>query len=219
MDGVRSTERIVETIQSLSPDMVCFQEVHKRLPWSGIEDQPRRLAKLLGYPFTFHQLLNLGFGGYGIGIASRRQPAQVHRHLLPSRKEQRGLLELEFSGREVEEVPFHLFCTHWGLDVEERIRQAHFCVDIVTTKTLPVLFCGDLNAAMDSEEVTILREGCGFRDAGIALKEPTYPADHPTSRIDYLFCSKDWQMTEFSVVKSLASDHLPVLADVSCETI
>ena len=44
MDGLRSTRRIVETVRAVSPDIVCFQEIHQRLAWSGREDQPAILA-------------------------------------------------------------------------------------------------------------------------------------------------------------------------------
>ena len=178
-------------------------------------DQPRQLARLLGYSFTFHRLLNIGIGGYGIGIASRQKPSTIRRHLLPSKKEQRGLLELEFNS----EIPFLVFCTHWGLDTVERKGQAERCVEILSQVSLPFVFCGDLNASASSEEVTLLRERARLLDVGLELGQPTFPSNSPKERIDYIFCSSEWHLETSQVVSTLASDHLPLFADFSRETI
>src|SRR5579871_1207742 len=90
MDGSRSTRRIAEVVRALTPDVVCFQEIHRRLPWSGREDQPALLSTLLGRRFVFQSNASFGLGGYGLGIATRGQIAGHAEHLLPSLKEQRG---------------------------------------------------------------------------------------------------------------------------------
>src|SRR5579859_2590644 len=94
MDGVRSTARIVQALRALSPDIVCFQEIHDRLRWSGREDQPAVLAAGLNRRFEFQANLRFGFGGYGIGIAHRGTVALRREHMLPQGKEQRGALEV-----------------------------------------------------------------------------------------------------------------------------
>ncbi len=71
MDNRRSTSRIAQVVRALSPEVVCFQEIHRRLPWSGREDQPAVLSQLLGRRFVFQQNLTFGFGGYGLGVAAR----------------------------------------------------------------------------------------------------------------------------------------------------
>lgn len=218
MDGIRSTERIVETVRAASPDLICFQEIHKRLPWSGMEDQPHRLSRLLDYSFTFHRLLNIGIGGYGIAIASRWKPLRTRKHRLPSVKEQRGLLEVGFS-EEAMGVPFSLFCTHWGLTEGERLKQAQRCVEIINACSQPALLCGDLNAEVSSNEVVTLYTKGFLADAGAKQAQATFPSDHPSERIDYIFHSQEWCVDGFEVVSTQASDHLPLFADVSCETL
>src|SRR5258708_7571866 len=94
MDDVRSTGRIADTVRMFTPDIICFQEIHKKLPWSGKEDQPDVLATLLGRPFVFQRNVGFGRGAYGIGIAARGTITKHKEHLLPSEKEQRGVLEL-----------------------------------------------------------------------------------------------------------------------------
>src|SRR5579883_2187322 len=114
MDGKRSTSRIADVVRALSPDVVCFQEIHQKLPWSGGEDQPNLLSEALGRRFLFQRNLTFGFGGYGIGIATRAQVVLMREHRLPSGKEQRGALEVvlrDLPGLRSATV----LCTHWGL--------------------------------------------------------------------------------------------------------
>ena len=121
MDGHRDTARIAQIVGSQAPDVVCFQEVHQRLPWSGWVDQPRRLRRSLGLAFIFQANLPIGIGGYGLGVATHFPVLHVRRHRLPSAGETRGALEVEM---ETPEGAVTIFCTHWGLDREERARQA-----------------------------------------------------------------------------------------------
>ena len=213
MDNVRSIARISETVRLYSPDVVCFQEVHKRLLWSGHEDQPERLAHLLGRSFHFQRLLTFGHGGYGIGIATRAIPRYVKEHLLPSRGEQRGLLEVGLSG--VLGFPLmRVFCTHWGLDEGERLKQARFCVDVLRAENTPTLFCGDLNETKERAGVSFLLSESGFVDAGAEGSLPTFPSIGQNVRIDYLLHSSAVRSDRFEVIHSTASDHLPIVADI-----
>jgi len=211
IDNLRSTERIAETVRLYSPDIVCFQEIHQRLPWSRFENQPKRLGQLLECPFYFHPPVNFGLGRYGIGIASRWKPTHIRKYLLPSQGEQRGLLELEFL--EVAEIgSFRVFCTHWGLKPEERARQGRYCVEKVGGSPLPAIFCGDLNEESEAEGVRgLLGQGglSNFNSEGTL----TFPSDAPNTRIDYIL-GRGLTCNRFEVAASLASDHLPLIADI-----
>lgn len=211
MDGVRSTERIAETARLYSPDIICFQEIHQCLPWSGLENQPKRLEGLLELPFYFHPPVNFGIGKYGIGIASRWKPSQIRKYLLPSQGEQRGLLELEFLN--VAGIgSFRVFCTHWGLKAEERARQGRFCAEKVGVSSTPVVFCGDLNEEASADGVRqLLAQGglSDFNPSGV----PTFPSDAPNTCIDYIL-GRGVECSRFEAGASLASDHLPLIADI-----
>jgi endonuclease/exonuclease/phosphatase family metal-dependent hydrolase len=60
----------------------------------------------------------------------------------------------------------------------------------------------------------------GFNDAWGAVRPKdlglSYPADKPVKRIDYIFLRRNdgWRVKKAWVVKSMASDHLPVVAEV-----
>ena len=212
MDGVRSTPRIAHVVRQLTPDVVCFQEIHRRMFRSGSEDQPAMLADALGRPFVFQSNLSLGMGGYGVGIAYRGDLHRSREHFLPSKTEQRGALEVQL--REVGGLSrVTVFCTHWGLDGEERSHQALALAQSIRSAGNPVIVCGDFNENASGPAVQALLEATGLIDADAALNRPTFLSDNPTVRIDFVLHSPDLLVRNVEVVASLASDHLPVLVD------
>jgi endonuclease/exonuclease/phosphatase family metal-dependent hydrolase len=214
MDGQRSTRRIAQTVRQLSPDIVCFQEIHQRMPQSGGEDQPGMLSRYLGRIFIFQRNLRIGVGRYGIGIATRATIVSIKEHMLPSVREQRGALELRL--RDVAGIGgVTVFCTHWGLDSEEREKQAAFLVPLIHEAKGPVVFCGDLNEGPDAAGIKALLAGTNLVDADTPQNRPTFIADDPKERIDYILYSPTLAARYVEVVNSQASDHLPLLADLT----
>ncbi|MBV9848602.1 MAG: endonuclease/exonuclease/phosphatase family protein [Armatimonadetes bacterium] len=210
MDGRRSTPRIAKAVAAHAPDIVCFQEVHQRLPWSGFVDQPRQLRRALGMPFVFQNNLNVGVGGYGLGIASRLPRRTVCRCFLPSVGERRGALEVSL---ETPDGLISVWCTHWGLQGEERERQAAQMADWIAAARDPVIVCGDCNERADAPAVRRLLAETGLQDAGEEHDLPTYPADTPAARIDFIFHAPALRRARCVVVDSQFSDHRPVMAD------
>ena len=212
MDGKRSTPRIADTVRALLPDVICFQEVHQKLLWSGSEDQPVVLANRLQRPFVFFAPRRFGFGGEGLGICVRGAVSEEIQHQLPSGRENRGVLEARL--RDVGGFrSLTVLCAHWGLDSGERLEQAAECVKIITKASRPLLLCGDFNETADSPAVRHLISGSGLLDAGAASNLPTFPADNPTNRIDFILYSPDLRLISIETIPSLASDHLPLSAD------
>ena len=210
MDGRRDTGRIGAVVAALSPDIVCFQEVHQRLPWSGWVDQPRRLHTALGMPVVFQRNLNTGIGGYGVATASRYPILRAVRHFLPSVGERRGALEVSLG---TPNGSVSVWCTHWGLSGGERERQSAALGEWIAAATTPVIVCGDCNERADAPAVTRLLERTGLRDCGAEENTPTFPSDAPTARIDFVCYSAHLEVAQTSVLTSLASDHCAVIAD------
>ena len=210
MDGRRSTLRIAETVLALSADIVCFQEVHQRLPWSGWIDQPRQLRRALGMRLVFQRNLVFGLGGYGVAIASRLPLLETRRHFLPSVGERRGALKVSVG---TPTGPVSVWCTHWGLHQEERLRQAVQLARWVSQERQTAIICGDFNERSGAPAVRALLSGTGLRDAGADLDLATYPADLPTARIDFLLSSPTLTPHTCAVADTQVSDHRPVLAD------
>lgn len=210
MDGRRDTERIAQVVAAQGPDVICFQEVHQRLPWSGFVDQPGRLRQALGMSFEFQANLRVGFGGYGLGIATPHRIQAVRRHLLTSMGEQRGALEVQIQSPI---GPVTVFCTHWGLSRDERVKQAAEMTEWVQAAPVPVVVCGDLNDRPGVDYIQDMRSQTGLMDAGEAEDVPTFPSDVPQARIDVIFHSPGLRSPRVTVGGSQASDHLPIWAD------
>ncbi len=211
-DGRRDIRRIAGVVRAWEPDVVCFQEVHQRLPWSGFADQPRRLRSLLGRAFVFQANVRylFGVGGYGLGIATAYPVLRVVRCHLPSHGERRGVLQVEMG---TPAGPLTVLCTHWGLKREERARQAAKMGEWLGRVERPVVVCGDLNETPETDAVQRLVSVSGLRDAGADRNEPTYAADDPKARIDVILHSPDLALHRTVVIESQASDHYPLLAD------
>ncbi len=214
MDGVRSAERIAEVVSAQDADVICLQEVHQRLPQSGFQDQPRQLEKHLGLPVTFQANLRIGVGGYGLAVASRYPVGAVQNHLLPSVREQRGVLEVRL---DTPTGPVALFCTHFGLSGEERVKQAASLAELVQAATYPVIVCGDFNERSDAPAIRTLLSQTGLADADAIQDRWTYPTNALEGRIDYLFYAPLLTCQSVSVVESQASDHLPVVGEFARE--
>lgn len=201
---------IAGAIQALEADVVALQEVHHYLPPPGVfQDQPRRLQALLERPVTFRRSFGMGKTGYGNALVSAHAPERVRRHLLPSKGEQRALVEywLPIQGREV-----RVLNTHYGLTSEQRLAQSRKLVDVLTAEDTPTVLLGDLNAEPDAPEIRLLL------DAGLRLAAPpdvlTFPCDRPTVRIDYVLVTAPLEIESGITVATLASDHLPLVADL-----
>jgi endonuclease/exonuclease/phosphatase family metal-dependent hydrolase len=211
MDGVRSTQRIAETLRPYSADVICFQEIYERIP-PPLEDQPARLAAMLNRRFIFQRCLDFAFGGYGIGVAAP-VAGEARRHILPSAMEQRGALEVRLRGiGRLSAVT--VFCTHWGLDADERRLQAEALANLVNAAPRPVVVCGDLNEPFGGAAVQDLIARADLIDADAASNRPTFDSVNPMTRIDYILHSPDLRVESLEVIGATASDHLPVMADL-----
>ena len=211
MDGQRSIARTGRAVSALAPDIVCYQEVHRRLPWSGWGDQARQLGRATAMRIEFLPTIPLPWGGYGIAVGSRLPIASVSSVYLPGGRERRGLLRVDVnSGSGV----LRVCCTHLGLSEDERVRQIDAIAAEVNASPHDVALMGDFNERAGGEAVKRLLDVCALRDAGSGSDLPTYPSDKPDARIDFAFCSPGLSVRSVSVVETLASDHLPVVVDM-----
>jgi endonuclease/exonuclease/phosphatase family metal-dependent hydrolase len=209
MDGRRSIERIGAVVREAGAEVAGIQEVHQRLPQSGLADQPRALQRATGMRCLFGPALCMGVGRYGNAVLSTVPARRRGVYRLPGEGEPRAALavELEMEGR-----PLVLFCTHFGLSVAARASQAAKLVEAICRAGVPVAVVGDLNAAPDAPEVQRLL-AAGLRHAAPPV-EPTFPSAAPSDRIDYILISPELTCERCQVIASTASDHLPVAADL-----
>jgi endonuclease/exonuclease/phosphatase family metal-dependent hydrolase len=98
-----------------------------------------------------------------------------------------------------------------------RLAQVPRLLELVAGRPATVLM-GDLNAEPGSAEIGLLRTA-GMADAftaagGGPADAPTWPADRPDRRIDWIWLSGDLAATRFVATTSTASDHRGVAVTV-----
>ncbi len=218
-DNIRSIERIAEVLQEIQADIVCLQEVHKRLPWSRLVDQPGWLRSALRYGCVFQANYRVGFGQFGNCILTRfpivsnqsiRLPNECERRSVLRYPERRGLQKAVV----VTEIgQLTILNTHWSLHSRDRIESSGVVADAAKEAKSPILLAGDFNAEDGSEEIIRLGNDAGLVDLGFENRLLTFTADQPKVRIDYVWGSEKIQAFSLRVWKTQASDHFPVVVD------
>ena len=231
-DGARDLSRLADVINTLDPDIVALQEVDRRTGRLNGVDLPAELAKLTGMDFVFGRAMYYDGGDYGEAILSRFPIIDVTNHALPHQQtsEPRAALAATIQFPTSEQT-FVFIGTHLDhlRSPEDRIMQASEINAILEHyANLPVLLTGDLNAEPGSEPMRILQER--WTDAWAGEKNRfTFPSDAPRKRIDYILYTpaNSWSViktyrgidihqadTSWRALLNLASDHLPLMAEL-----
>lgn len=210
MDRQYSVDRIADVIRASGAHIVCLQEVHTLREVSGNVDQPRALGESLGMKVAFQRNYRSRPGGLGNAILTSLDPRLTASHILTSKGEQRGVLEVSI------QAPSGLltvFCTHFGLEQEERLVQARELAAMLNSTATPKLACGDFNADTSEQSVMDLIGSASLIDAD-AGGPPTFDSASPSKRIDMVLCDSSIRILSASVISTQASDHLPLVVDL-----
>ncbi|MDQ3331595.1 MAG: endonuclease/exonuclease/phosphatase family protein [Planctomycetota bacterium] len=221
-DGRLSPRRIARAVAECDPDIVALQELDVGRRRSGMRDQAREIADLLGMICEFHPSFRFEDEQYGNAVLSRFPLRLVSAGALPQRvpqpAEPRGALwvEIDMGGQMLQVIT-----THLGLNGTERLRQVEALLgpEWFGSPLLsgPAVLCGDLNAG--SRSMPYRRLAARLRDATQTNGRPraTFPSRWPVVRIDHVFASDDIELIETEVVRTTtmvtASDHLPLLVE------
>lgn len=223
-DGVLDLERIANVLDDTGAEVIGLQEVDNH--WgsrSDFVDQAGWLADRLGMHACYSANLDLDpLPGqvdrrqYGTAILSAYKLGGCTNTPLPNHTggEQRGLAQADVKVRGVDFRFYNTHLTHNNKD--ERLAQAKAMNALVQGDGVPSILVGDLNAAPDAVEYDeftaelvdlwpVVGEGPGF----------TIDAQEPNRRIDYVLASDDITPRSAHVPQTLASDHLPVVVDLT----
>ncbi|WP_028747193.1 endonuclease/exonuclease/phosphatase family protein [Rhizobium mesoamericanum] len=213
--------RIAAVIADAGPDIVALQEIDVRRRRTGGVDQAAIIASLLKMEAHFHPALAIAEEQYGDAIITALPAHPIKAGPLPSLGEARGALSVEvmFANRNLLVVN-----THLGLRRRDRAQQMSTLLSPAWLRRdgsnpTSAILCGDFNAVPSSAAYHLANRL--LQDAQLACNQtarPTFPSRFPLMRIDHIFVSADLRVVASKVVRnritSLASDHLPLIADI-----
>jgi endonuclease/exonuclease/phosphatase family metal-dependent hydrolase len=116
-------------------------------------------------------------------------------------------------------VRVHVFDTHLDYRGDPSVRQLQVAdtVAIMSAAGGRQVLVGDFNAEWDAPELAGLHD-YGLVDAWSATGQPdgdTYPSGAPAERIDHVTASPGIAVIDAEVPVTTASDHRPVVADLT----
>jgi endonuclease/exonuclease/phosphatase family metal-dependent hydrolase len=218
MDKKLDLQRIADVIKKEDPDLVGLQEVDRGVQRTQRIDEIAELAKLTRMDYAFAFNLPYQGGQYGVAILSRLPiRATEHRHFKNLREaERRGFIraEVSFHGRKL-----HFVTTHLDYQYDDgRLFETQQLIDALKDIKESLIVVGDFNDVPAGKSYPLMLKG--FEDAWAKGRSQdqgfSYPADKPVKRIDYVFTrrSDSVRTKRVWVVNTLASDHVPVVADL-----
>jgi len=218
MDKKLDLPRIAAVIKQQHADLVGVQEVDRGVERTGRIDEIAELAKLTHMDFAFAFNLKYQGGQYGVAILSRYPiRATDHRLYLNTREaERRGFIraEINVDGRTVNFVTTHLDYQY----EDGRVFEAEQLLAALKDVKGPLIVVGDFNDVPTGGAYKLMSEQ--FADAwiesGASDQGLSYPADKPAKRIDYILSRRTDRIRSKKAwtVNTLASDHVPVVADL-----
>jgi endonuclease/exonuclease/phosphatase family metal-dependent hydrolase len=199
--GFISLARVAAALRSLQADVIVLNEVYF---WPPYFDQPGRLAALTGTTALFQSNVCHGRAEYGNAILSRH-PISVHSKIrLPSAGEQRGCLVADLK---LAEGPIRVAGTHLALGRDARAAQIEALARELP-RELPLILAGDMNSKSRELEPLLV----SMRE--IDPSPQTYPSVWPRVPYDHILFSENWTLGTSGILRTLASDHVPLFADL-----
>lgn len=220
VDGQVDPEATALAIEAQRPDVIVLNEVGRGWPIFGTLDAAEWLAQRLEMPYLFEAAADLHFGN---AVLSRLPVIASSGGELPfgAGPQLRSYLSVRFDvgGRELVVIGTHL--QESGSDPQTRTRQIQFLLDAWDGVT-PALIAGDMNMQPGEEDVQL------FLDAGLvsvqdAIGDPCEPTafepkpEKPCDRPDWTFATPDLRLADFVIMRTPASDHLPIAVTVTVD--
>jgi endonuclease/exonuclease/phosphatase family metal-dependent hydrolase len=214
VDGQLDPEATARLIEAQDPDVVLLQEVARGWPIFGGIDAAEWLSRRLEMPYLYVPAADEQFGNAVLsrlpvlGMASGELPfgeGPQHRSYL--------MVSLDVDGdRELSVIATHV--QESSGDPQTRTDQISSVLEVWDGGS-PVVVAGDMNMQPEEGDVQL------FLDAGLVsvqdeIADPCEPTafepkpDKPCDRPDWIFATPDLGLSAFEIVRTPASDHLPL---------
>jgi len=212
--GRLDLEALAEVIEASEADVVGLQEISRGwLVWGSV-DMLAWLSQRLDMSYVSGPTSDAQWGN---AILSRFPILGAETYRLPPERLliRRGYIAAQI---DVGRGNLTVIDTHFHhVEEEPEIRDVQAAALTEGWDGSPAtVIVGDLNAPPDSVAMGIL-SGMGLVNVAAEMSSGpvlTYPADNPTSQIDYIWASPDLQFADAEVLQTTASDHRPVVATI-----
>lgn len=214
-DGHVVPRRIARVITELDADVVALQEVESRA--TGF-DMLNYLSNETGMQGIAGPTLLKATGDYGNGLLVRHRAVEVRRlDLSIDGHEPRGALDVEL---DCAGWPLRVLATHFGLLPDERRRQTKMLLhELDDQRPVATVLMGDLN------EWWLWGRPLRWLHAHFQQtpSPSTFPSRFPCLALDRIWIKPRRLLRRLAAhhtpLSRIASDHLPVVAEVECGTV
>jgi endonuclease/exonuclease/phosphatase family metal-dependent hydrolase len=203
IDGALDLERTATTILQTGADLIALQELDRNVKRSGGIDQAARLQELTGMWIQFFPTIRFGGGEFGLAMAAKDR-LELEFRLLPRTRLDRPHGMILSRTRGIGVVATHLSRRRFSRALET----ASLCWACQHLDP-PKMLLGDLNTtglAFGPMRFAGLQKGTRFR--------ATFTSLHPRRQIDHVLTSRGLRLIDCWTIPSVASDHLPLVAEV-----
>ncbi len=215
LDFRKDPDRIAEVITALDADIISLQEVFSD-SLSPISGGLSRIAAKTGmYAAVAGPTMRSIHGTYGNALLSRFPIGEVRLHDISLGDfEPRGVIDADII---VGDMTIRIFVVHLGLWPMERKRQIERLLEIIPEQPSgpPVILLGDVNEWFPRSPVTRSLEARMGKPATVR----SFPSLFPLLTLDRIWVSPAENLLGAKAYRSplarIASDHLPVIAEVT----
>jgi endonuclease/exonuclease/phosphatase family metal-dependent hydrolase len=219
--------RIAALLDRLAPDVAALQEIDERSRWSGNFDHldylrvhTRFAHAVFGINNRRSGLLNLSYGNAILA----RHPIRTAETIAFGRRQlgEKGFLfvELDVHGKCVPVVNLHL---HFSSRAR-RLKQMERLLEWLREKhrlhggtwAVPPIICGDFNnpGTRDDATASLLSHLSHYCDYALhPAAGLTFPSPLPRRTLDFIFLPEGCRLIRCDIVRSMLSDHLPVVVE------
>lgn len=208
LDGRRKPARIADGLAQMNADVIALQEF--AAPRGALEEFRAELESRLAMRACVGVTFRTQRRDFGNALLSRWP-------ILDSR-----CIDLSFGAREprnaiemtidVRGSRLRVIATHLGLAAAERRAQVALLVDRFSETSVPTILLGDFNEAKGHGTLAALAPHVAFTET-----PPTFPSWYPLLRLDRIFATLPLRASlraQRDRRSRIASDHLPLLADI-----
>lgn len=212
LDLRRRPDRILNVIADIAAQVVVLQEADKRLA-PRMAALPHEMAEAEGWQVVEFGQPGGSLGWHGNAMLLRPGLRVIEtQHIELPGLEPRGAVRADL---DTGLGPLRVVGLHLGLVRRYRLLQvAAIMRALARLAPCPTVLAGDFNDWRGGAALDAAAKGVGFVTTG-----PSFPAPRPVARLDRLALSPDLEALATGVHRArparVASDHLPVWADVA----